>query len=457
MRTTLLRPLLLSLLTFSLVAAACSDDGGETTTDDTSTTAAADEPDTGADETDDQGDETGDETAPDDEGGDESVVLEASDRGITEDIIRIGVAIPDVSAFSNTGDIPARYQVVADAINANGGVLGRDLELVVREWDLADTTGFEATCLELTEDIEVFAVITRTPANFGAMTCFTSLGDTITINGLDLDDAELAESGGRLFSIQSDRFSALRDGIDQLADELADARIAITASEDPGSEENAAELAAVLDDLGLDVVATTIGTVAYADDSTASLSEQDRFSQVWISEGATHVIGLGNGVIGATYAIDNNALNDDLVLITPNINVRNLGALGVDLSRLQMLGVAVDSPFGTADRGLYGTEDCLTRVETELGETIVRDPDPDDVNNLPSSLNACASFDALIAGLEAAGPNPTREAFLAAAAAGLGFAMTGAENASLDGTVGYLNLDGGRIYDWDGTDFVVRG
>jgi len=440
-----LSALLAVLLTLSLVAAACGDDStadAESTTTTTTTTAA---PDDEAPE-----DQPATTSLPDD------VELIASAPGITDTTIRLGVAIPDVTAFSNSGDQVARYQTVADQINAAGGVIGRQIDLVVTEWPLLDTTGFDAACVKLTEDEEVFAVISRTPANFGAMTCFTELGNTITINGLDLDGDEIDRSNGLLFSVLSDRFAALTGGIGLLADELADAKIAITAAEDGGGEANADELETILAEMGVDVVVTTIGTVSYSDDPTASLAEQDRFAEIWNSEGATHVIGLGNAVVGAAYAIDNVQLQDKITLITGNIGVRTLNSLGADLASLQMIGVAVADPSTLGQQGINGMAECIALMEEKLDETIIFFPEEEDLNALPSAYQACATFDFLTAALEAVGPNPTQEDFVALTDAGFSFEMTSAADASVSADKAYMNSDPGLIYDWDGDAFVLR-
>lgn len=446
-----LTALIAVLISLALLAAACGDDDTSAGDDGGSTTTA--EP-TGTDPVDDtvpDDDDPAPTTAPSED-------LMASARGITETTVRIGVAIPDVSQFSNSGDQVARYRVVADAINANGGVIGRQIELVVAEWSLTDTTGFDAACVELTEDEEVFAVITRTPSGFGSMTCFADLGSTITINGLDLADAEVEQSGGKLFSVLSDTSAALLGGIGLLADDLADATVAITvAADDAGGEATAVELEAVLTDLGIEVIERTQGTVAYAVDPTAALAEYDRFAEIWSSSGATHVIGVGNGVIGAAYAIDEQNLEDDVVLITPLLNPRTLNSLNADLSVLQMIGIAVPAPGDVAQAGLHGMPECIDRVETELGETVIFFPEEEELNALPSTFQACASFDFLTAALEAIGPNPTQEDFLALTDAGFSFEMTGAAAASTAAGKPYLNDEAGTIYDWDGVEFTPRG
>ena len=137
------RVLLALLLVLALVAASCGgDDGGESTDAETGDPGegATDEPDE-PDESTDPDDETpaedpdGDDAASEDPGADEPE-LRASARGITEDTIHIGLAIADVTAFSNTGDQKARFQAVADVINDNGGIIGRQLELHFAEWEL---------------------------------------------------------------------------------------------------------------------------------------------------------------------------------------------------------------------------------------------------------------------------------------------------------------------------------
>jgi hypothetical protein len=454
LRMRRLLSLIALFLSFTLVAAACGDDDGDSSTDDTTTTTteAGDDPEPDADP-DGDGEDTDDTTttaAPD-------VELTASAPGITEDTIRLGVAIADVSAFSNSGDQVARYQVVADAINANGGVIGRQIEIVVAEWDLLDSAGYDAACVKLTEDEELFAILTRTPANFGDMTCFTDFGDTITINGLDLDSQEAERSDGKLFSVLSDTGSALLGGIELLADELADAKVAITAADDRGGQARADELADLLGDLGIEVVAVTKSTVAYSSDPTASLAEQDRFAEIWNSDGATHVIGVGNGVVGAAYAIDAQELEDDMVLITPNLNPRTLNSLNADLSVLQMIGVATPAPGSIAEEGLNGMPECIERVESELGETVIFFPEEEELNALPSAFQACASFDFITAALEAIGPNPTVDDFLALTGGGFSFDMTSAGAASTGADKYYLNDDPGTVYDWDGTAFNPRG
>lgn len=463
-RRTSLSTLLASLLlVLALLASACGDDGDDpATSDDTGDTDT--DTDTGETDTDDDGaesdqdDDTTDASSETDDSDDATAdeELTASAPGITETTVRVGVAIADTSTFTNVGDIAARYRAVADRINAAGGVIGRQLELVVTEWDILDTAAFDAACVELTEDVEVFAVITRTPASFGSMTCYTELGDTIVINGLDLDAVEAERADGLLYSTLSDRFAALLGGIGLLADELDGATVAVTAASEAGGEDKADALAAELESLGVEVAAITVSAASYADDPAAALVEQDRFAEIWNSQGVTHVVGIDNAVFGAAYALDNNDLGDDMTLITPTTNVRTLNSLGADLSRLDMIGVATPDPEVLADEGLHGLPDCIAIMEEDLGEEVILFPDEDELTVLPTAAAACAGFDFLTAALEAIGPNPSQEDFLALTADGFSFEMTGAETADVTEGKVYANSDPGRVYDWDGTAFTLR-
>lgn len=454
------RCLLPLLLVLALVAAACGDDDGETSTDQdpvVSEDETPDEPETPSEDPEEDPDEP--ETAPDDQGEDpepEDVTLTASARGMTEDTIHIGLAIADVTAFSNTGDQTARFQAVADVINDGGGIIGRRLELHFAEWDLLDASGYDAACVELTGDIEVFAIVTRVPANFGEMTCFTVLNDHITVNALDVDESEVKASDGKLFSILSDRFSALLGGVEALAPELAGSRISIAASSSGDGESQAAQLEARLTELGLDVVETTLGTISYTDDSEAALAEQNRFSERWQVAGTTHVIAIGNAAVGAATALADTGAGDKITLITPLIGVRSLNALGADLSQLDMIGVAAPDFANVAEQGINGMPECISIIEDAGAGPVILRPEEEELTALPSTAGACAAFDFLRAVLEATGPNPTQDDVLALTGPGFAFDMTSAGSASVSAVKAYMNDDAGIIYSWDAENLLFE-
>lgn len=465
----MLRRLLLPLLIATLLAASCGDDGGDaadesvdTNTSDASDPVDAEDSDPDPATSDPADDDTTSDDTTDDEttDADPTEPLTASSRGITEDTIHIGVAVPDVSNFTNAGDIAGRYEAVAADVNAAGGIIGRQIELHIAEWDLLDTVGFDAACTELTQDVEVAVVISRTPANFGDMTCFTLLSDHLVFNGIDLVDGEIAQSSDRLMSVLSDRFSALLGGLGELADELDGAQVAITAIAEADGEALAGRIEDRLTELGVETVATTLSTIGYSEDPAGSLAEQDNFAEQWRAAGATHVIALGNAAPGAAYAIDEASAQDELVLITGFNATRVLDSLNADLASLQMLGVAAPDIASIAEAGELGVPECIDIIEAAGHGPVIPRPDEeaDELNALPSTINACASFEAIEALFTAAGPNPTQDDLAAVIAGGLEFEMTAATSASFGPGKPYLRDDAGVPFDWNGElyEFVSR-
>lgn len=90
----------------------------------------------------------------------------ASDLGITRDTIKLGVLIPadnnsdSGGSFSDVvGDPKQQWNAYISAVNASGGVLGRKIEPVFREYDGLDLDAQRAACVFLTEQAKVFAIV----------------------------------------------------------------------------------------------------------------------------------------------------------------------------------------------------------------------------------------------------------------------------------------------------------
>ena len=84
--------------------------------------------------------------------------------GVTDDTIKIGITYTDAAALQAVGldyefgDMEAAYQALADDINEDGGIHGRQLELVFAPIDPTSPTPAEEKCVQLTEDEDVFIV-----------------------------------------------------------------------------------------------------------------------------------------------------------------------------------------------------------------------------------------------------------------------------------------------------------
>jgi ABC-type branched-subunit amino acid transport system substrate-binding protein len=102
--------------------------------------------------------------------------------GVTADTVKIGVltlagansAGSGGFVVSPQGDTKAQAKAVVDAINAAGGIAGRQVELVVREFvsSTATPTTETAACTSFTQDDEVFAVLLLGQRTSAARSCY---------------------------------------------------------------------------------------------------------------------------------------------------------------------------------------------------------------------------------------------------------------------------------------------
>jgi ABC-type branched-subunit amino acid transport system substrate-binding protein len=164
-------PILALLAVFAVLAAACgNDDDGATGP---GTTAAG--------ETD---------------GGQTDGELGATAPGVTEDTITIAYTYLDFDLLVEMGLSPAgwgdqelAFQSLVDDINAEGGINGRQLEVIYEAYSPLGTEDAEAVCLRVTQDNEVFAVVggflgPAEPAN----TCIAGQQSTILVGGVQSDE-----------------------------------------------------------------------------------------------------------------------------------------------------------------------------------------------------------------------------------------------------------------------------
>ncbi|MDI2132945.1 hypothetical protein [Yinghuangia seranimata] len=113
--------------------------------------------------------------------------VRADTPGVTADSIKIGIAYPDfaeVRAFVNIdqGDFEATYKAVIDKVNAAGGVQGRRIVPVFAKLSLASPAAAQQTCVKLTQEDKVFAVLYTAPGNQQTQ-CFLRNGRTAVVGG----------------------------------------------------------------------------------------------------------------------------------------------------------------------------------------------------------------------------------------------------------------------------------
>jgi hypothetical protein len=120
----------------------------------------------------------------------------ASHEGVTADAIKIGAVWSDLDELRelglvdiNYGDIPLVWETLVADINAKGGVNGRQLDMVLEQYNPVFTASVEAMCITLTEDENVFAVVGSLagPA-MEAVTCFVDDNETPLVAGTHRPD-----------------------------------------------------------------------------------------------------------------------------------------------------------------------------------------------------------------------------------------------------------------------------
>ena len=201
------------LLVLSLVVASCSSSDDDATSADTQDSGETDpateadeaaEPDEADDGTSESESEAESEAEPDEATVDEPLEL---GRGVTEDTITIGYSYLNLDDLRergvidlNHGPYPDHVQTMLDHINAEGGIHGRTIEVVMSPFSPVDPESIQAGCLELTEDNEVFAVLGAFRGD--AVLCYTEQHDTAVIANAGMTQERFDRSGSPYVAIE---------------------------------------------------------------------------------------------------------------------------------------------------------------------------------------------------------------------------------------------------------------
>ena len=193
-------------------------------------------------------------------------------------VSRVGVSVPNFSPEEQR----AVYQVFVDDLNERGGVQGRRVEAVYSTYNVLDTNDMRASCLELTEDHHVFAVLDPTGAFYGPpVLCVTEEHQTpfLSTGSTAFTDEMFNRSGGRLFTILQRGSRILANQAVLLAETNAltpSARIGILNDTRSGNSETVqAGLIDTLEQLGREVAVRA----QLAPDNATSASQMPVFVQ----------------------------------------------------------------------------------------------------------------------------------------------------------------------------------
>jgi hypothetical protein len=421
-----------TLLTLVLVVAACGDDSGTgEATPTTTTTAAVDEPETAVNDT----------VPPTD---DEE--LTASHRGISADTITLGVAIADVTPFAAVGDIAGSYRALAELQNEAGGIAGRQIELLVEEWLILDTTLFEEACIKLTEDEEVFAVLGFMPGGWGSQACYADIHETIVINTESITQDDIDRSSDRLMTTAADAATLLRDGLALAAEEIDGKNVAIYAG--MNTAPRIPEFRDAIEALG-GIVVNESEQLIGGEDITAAEAELDITVERWRDDGVEVLVSLDGSIAAALGALER-ADRTDMAVFYAGTVVETLTALGANPANFPNL-LAVGPPVQTAnyESGGAGVTECVDKVSAVKGKDVfVEGPDGLE-DEIGITQRVCAAWDVMMAGLGAAGVNPTETSFLEGAYALGSFDATGFTSVELAPGRAFLGNVDPALYSFD--------
>jgi hypothetical protein len=367
----------------------------------------------------------------------EPVELTATARGVTADTITLGYSYLDFDELKSKGftsagwgDQELEMQSIIDAVNADGGINGRMLEVIYKPYSALGTESAEAVCLELTQDNETFAVLggylgPAEPAN----TCIAGRGETILVGGVPSEE-RLAEvsapwlAARPLRTRQTDVLLALLESEDM----LAEAEVAVVARID--SADILDDVVASMEEAGVPPVETLqseapVGDIVAEDNEWAILAERIRGS------GANTVFLIGNPGAGIR-----NIASQGLDVDIWALDEESMTALGNSVNLEDARGVLSASTLNGQE--LWDDETVAECRETFVSanpdvEVIEPDDQVDGDEDWTRGLTvACRFFELFAEVATAAGAELTNETFAAAAATGFGqFSIVGQPFSSL--------------------------
>lgn len=145
----------------------------------------------------------------------------ASDVGVTEKTIKVGVPVFDLGALAAYGveaesdgleEQMLMFNAIVDDYNAKGGVHGRKIELAFAQFNPLDMDDMRAACQKMAEDDKVFSVMAQ--AFWGpAILCLTERFEIPLIVDDGTSDEYYRRSNGLLFSTQQGKARAIRNQI----------------------------------------------------------------------------------------------------------------------------------------------------------------------------------------------------------------------------------------------------
>lgn len=419
--------LLAALLALALIAAACggdddaaSDDGS---TEPSPTATPEPEPEPEPEPADDGADDgAADGDVGDDDGDDagEEIVLTDSFRGVTAETITIGHTAIDFETLNESFGLDLAFvsfiptmDAAVEFYNSQGGVLGRQIEVIHEEYLPVGGATAEAACLSLTEDNEIFAVVGgfQGPGAEAINECIVNLHETILVGSAPTAE-QIASTSSRWISqeMSLDRRNAAFVNLLASSGTLDELGPFMVIGSNPSEQFVVDEMADALRAAGSDVTLST--TITTTGDSQATRAEVDVLIERAATDGADTIVLLGEGedrniaffesAPQFTYLVPNGDRVTDWQAIPPE---------GLQ-EGTRVLSSAADIRPGV-DPAL---DECVDAVGEALGVEVKHASElaEGEDNYYSGTENACVRISMFVQIAEAAGPDLTTESFVAA-------------------------------------------
>jgi branched-chain amino acid transport system substrate-binding protein len=394
--------------------------------------------------------------APADEEEPELVELTASYQGVTPDTIRIGLLYPDLEAIRDLinidhGDYGDAYQLVVDAINADGGINGRQIETVVIGVNPIDPIAADNACVTLVDDHKLFAVVGRPFED--QVLCYVELSD-------------MAFVGGAVNSNRAARATApwFTPGMSVEREAGATVKALIAGGEFDGATLGVVVSVAdqtVLDDVVKPILAEA--GIEIASEAVLDTSSNDplvvnplveTMSERFRVDGVDTVLTVDGVIVGLLYGLEQidyrprilgNALN------TARSYIRDETARDLSVLEGAVLGGIAEQRIWWDDPAI---QECVELIEGANSGLEIFNPytrPPEEPENLVSVYAACQEIELFAQIATAAGPDLTYDTFVAGAYALGEFDLPGSGPTSFEPG----KADGGNavyLYFWDDSE-----
>ena len=358
------------------------------------------------------------------------VVLTDSFRGVTVETIKLGFTSIDFEKFTETYGISlpyANYDDIVDAyvahINGTGGIHGRMIELVHSHFQPVGPLTAEASCVELAEDHQVFAVLNgfAGPGAESVNLCFPGTYDTILIGGKPTSE-QLAQSTAPWISYDISLGRRGRAFVNLLREtgRLDDLGPIMLYGANVEYEPVMADTKAALVESGLEV------PLSIANPNTGDEMATVAFLEVLLerarSESVSTVFIVGEAEYAMTYLF---GLGNEFTVLILNGDSTN-SWMDSPPQGIESAGqVLTNLSFESSEHP--NTAECMSIVEPALGVEVLSPNllEPGSTNYWAGSMDVCQSFELFRYVATAAGVDLTNDSFRAAAEAIGTFSITG--------------------------------